>query len=206
MHRWWTATVCSQWLLKLHSPTVCNFAISMGSNRPLASWGLEMDKANCWMTLRFTDVEETFLPAFTAPCISCGQVTFAWFVWLSSPTPLLPTEHHRKAGEVNFQQPPEFLLTFLGVFVTWWCFLFTCTPGLWGFPSFYLQGGLERHSFVISSSQAAAIDWFPLLRLIRDQENSCVESLAPRGLKIQLLGESSLINTNSAILQPQPFL
>lgn len=105
-------------VLKVHSPTVCNFAISMGPNRPLASWGLEMDKANCWMTLRFTDVEETFLPAFTAPCISCGQVAFAWFVWLSSPTPLLPTEHHRKAGEVNFQQPPEFLLTFLGVFVT----------------------------------------------------------------------------------------
>lgn len=33
-------------------------------------------------------------------------------------TPSLPTESHRRAGEVNFQQPPEFLLTFLGVFVT----------------------------------------------------------------------------------------
>lgn len=52
----------------------------------------------------------------TAPCVSGGPVGFC-VVCLSQPTPWLPTEPHRQAGEVNFQQPPEFLLTFLGVFV-----------------------------------------------------------------------------------------
>lgn len=52
----------------------------------------------------------------TAPCASSGPVGFC-VVCLSQPTPWLPTELHREAGEVNFQQPPEFLLTFFGVFV-----------------------------------------------------------------------------------------
>lgn len=80
------------------------------------------------------------------------------FVWLSSPTPLLPTEPYRKAGEVNFQHPPEFLLTFLGVLLLGGAFYSLVRLGSGDSPPFDLQRGLERHSFVISPSQTTAIN------------------------------------------------
>lgn len=132
------------------------------------------------MTLRFTWIWKklSYQPS-AALYISCGQVVLA-SSWVSlSATWSLPTESHRKAEEVNFQQPPEFLLTFFGVFITCGAFYSCVLPGSGDSPPFDLQGGLERHSFVISPSQTAGIKWFPLLRLIWDQENSSVESLAP---------------------------
>ena len=80
------------------------------------------------------------------------------FGWLSTPTPLLPTEPYRKAGEVNFQHPPEFLLTFLGVLLLGGAFYSLIRLGFGDSPLFDLQRGLERHSFVISPSQTAAIN------------------------------------------------
>lgn len=71
------------------------------------------------VTLRLSDVEETVCSALAALSVAGGLLACCGeSAWLSSPTPLLPTEPHRQAGEVNFQQPPEFLMTFLGVFVT----------------------------------------------------------------------------------------
>lgn len=110
MHSWW--------LQMVQMPSACDSAVSMGAKRALVSLGLDVNKASCQMTLMFKDVEETFLPAFRAPYISSGQVALARFVWFLCPHPCCPPSPHRKAGEVTFQHPPEFLLTFLGVFVT----------------------------------------------------------------------------------------
>lgn len=79
-------------------------------------------------------------------------------VWLSSPPPSVPTKSHRQAGEVNFQQPPEFLLTFLGVFLLDGAFYSRVLLGSGDSPPFDLQRGLERHSFATSPSQTAAIN------------------------------------------------
>ena len=75
-----------------------------------------------------------------------STVHFLWpsgfcrvFVWLSSPTPLLPTEPYRKAGEVNFQHPPEFLLTFLGVLLLGGAFYSLVRLGSGDSPLFDLQ-------------------------------------------------------------------
>ena len=50
--------------------------VSMGPKRSLAHRGLDKNKANFQMTLRFMDMEETFLSAFTVLYISCGLFGF----------------------------------------------------------------------------------------------------------------------------------
>ena len=59
---------------------------------------------------------------------------------------------------MNFQHPPEFLLTFLGVLLLGGAFYSLVCLGSGDSPPFDLQRGLERHSFVIGPSQTTAIN------------------------------------------------
>lgn len=174
----------SQWPQVVHLPTVCYSAVSTGPKKSLASPGLEKNRANCQKTLRFTDMEETSFPAFSALYTSCGWAAFLWGLFgCLRPLPCCPPSLTERQGKWISSSPLSFCWPFKVFLLLDGAFYSRVCLGCGDSPPFDLQGGLERHSFVISPSQTAAINWFPLLRLIWDEENSSVESLIPQGSK-----------------------
>lgn len=118
----------------VHLPTISNIAVSTGP-RQSGHLGGEKKQANCQMTLSFTgDVRGTFLPAVL--CTFCGRVTSAWSLFgclCPLPCPWLLSSSERQGGEVP--EAPWVSDDLFRCFCYLWCFLFTCMPWCWGFPS-----------------------------------------------------------------------
>lgn len=87
--------------------------------------------------------EETFL-----------RCTFPVAEWLLQGVWLVvfahtPTAHWalQKGRGGEFPTPPRVSADLFRCFVTWWCFLFTYTPGLWGFPSLWFAKRIRKTQF-----------------------------------------------------------
>lgn len=120
----------------VHLPTISNTAVSTGPGRS-GHLGVERKQADGQMTLSFTRSERNFptsCAAFSAPDSLLHEaclVVFAHF--------LVPDYRAlQKGGEVNFQRPPEFLMTFLGVSVTCGAFYSRVCLGAGDSPPFGL--------------------------------------------------------------------
>lgn len=140
---WWAVTGQSAGLPMVPLPTVFNLVVSMGS-RMSGQPGHRKEQGQFTDDAEVhTDMEGTFLPA--ALCICCGWAALGWGLFGC----LHPHPHSCPLNSAESQRRwisnhLEFLLTFLGVFDTWGCFLFTCMPVFWGFPSLWFARKIRK--------------------------------------------------------------
>lgn len=133
----------------VHLPTISNSAVSTGP-RQSGHLGGEKKQANCQMTLSFTGqptVRGTFPPAVL--CTFCGGESLLHEVCLAVSAHFLVPDYWalQKGREVKFQRPPWVSDDLFRCFCYLWCFLFTCMPWCWGFPSLWFARRVRKTQF-----------------------------------------------------------
>lgn len=144
--------------------------------------GVEKKVANCQMAPRFTQMWKKL--SYQLHCaFSVAESLCMKFVWLSLPTSSSPsTELFRKAGRwLSRPLPPWVSDDLFRCFCYLWCFLFTCMPWCWGFPSLWAARRVRKTQVCDKYHHRwLVLIHFPSLYSSGAKKNSSIESFAPQ--------------------------
>lgn len=169
----------------VHLPTISNSAVSTGP-RQSGHLGGEKKQANCQMTLSFTGRRERNFPTSCAVHFLWRRVTSAWSLFgclCPLPCPWLLSSSERQGGEVP--EAPRVSDDLFRCFCYLWCFLFTCMPWCWGFPSLWFARRVRKTQFRDKYHHRRLVRrHFPSLHSFGTKEIVILVICSPKRLKI----------------------